>query len=171
MLRVLIAIGATIAGLVALLTFKSHTVPPALGAVPAASGASASGSSASGGGSGGAGPGGSSGVPAGSSPAGGTTPGSSGGAGGATVLTGHAFQTKFGPMQVQVTLVNRKIVKVTVLQQTDLGAYSGQIDARALPQLSQETLTAQSARIDAVSGASYTSEGYIQSLQSALDQR
>jgi hypothetical protein len=180
MLRVLIAIGATIAGLVALLTFKSHTVAPALGAVPAASGASASGSSApgssapgssaSGGGSAGAGRGGSSGVPTRSSPAGGTTPGSSGRPAGPTVLTGHAFHTKFGPMQVQVTLVNRKIVKVTVLQHTDLGAYSGQIDARALPQLSQETLTAQSARIDAVSGASYTSEGYIQSLQSALDQ-
>lgn len=44
-----------------------------------------------------------------------------------------------------------------------------QIDSTAIPQLTSETLTAQSARIDAVSGASYTSAGYIQSLQSALD--
>jgi uncharacterized protein with FMN-binding domain len=73
-------------------------------------------------------------------------------------------------MQVQVTLVNHKIVKVTVLQQTNTGTLSAQIDARAIPQLDQETLTAQSARIDAVSGASATSAGYINSLQSALDQ-
>jgi uncharacterized protein with FMN-binding domain len=46
---------------------------------------------------------------------------------------------------------------------------SNQIDATAIPKLINETLTAQSAHIDAVSGASYTSEGYIQSLQSALD--
>jgi uncharacterized protein with FMN-binding domain len=72
-------------------------------------------------------------------------------------------------MQVQVTLVNHKIVKVTVLQQTDEGSMSSQIDARAIPQLDQETLAAQSAGINAVSGASYTSAGYIQSLQSALD--
>ena len=72
-------------------------------------------------------------------------------------------------MQVQITVVNHKIVKVTVLQQTDLGSLSSQIDQRAIPQLDQEALTAQSASIDAVSGASYTSAGYIQSLQSALD--
>jgi uncharacterized protein with FMN-binding domain len=73
-------------------------------------------------------------------------------------------------MQVQVVLTDNRITKVNVLQQTDDGQMSNQVDAFALPKLTSETLTAQSARIDAVSGASYTSQGYIQSLQSALDQ-
>jgi len=73
-------------------------------------------------------------------------------------------------MQVQVTVAGGKITKVNVLQQTNFGSYSSQVDAMAIPQLTNETLTAQSAKIDAVSGASYTSAGYIQSLQSALDQ-
>jgi uncharacterized protein with FMN-binding domain len=57
-----------------------------------------------------------------------------------------------------------------VLQQTDVGSYSSQVDSVAIPQPTNETLSAQSAKIDAVSGASYTSQGYIQSLQSALEQ-
>jgi uncharacterized protein with FMN-binding domain len=77
--------------------------------------------------------------------------------------------TQFGPMQVQVTLAGMKITKVTVLQRTNDGAESDQIDANALPKLASEALVAQSAHIDAVSGATYTSSGYIQSLQSALD--
>jgi uncharacterized protein with FMN-binding domain len=70
---------------------------------------------------------------------------------------------------VQVTLNAGKIVKVTVLQHTNDGVNSMMIDGRALPLLNNETLTAQSGKINAVSGASYTSAGYIQSLQSALD--
>ncbi len=162
MRRVLLAIGGTIAGLVALLSFRSHAVAgsPAVTAntglssttpAPASSSVGSAGSSPA--------------APTGSSPAPATSaPGSA-----PAVLTGQTIQTKFGPMQVQITLVSHKIVKVTVLQQTDLGSLSSQIDQRAIPQLDQETLAAQSASIDAVSGASYTSAGYIQSLQSALD--
>jgi uncharacterized protein with FMN-binding domain len=84
-------------------------------------------------------------------------------------LTGAVENTQYGPMQVQVTLTGTKITKITVLQQTDDGATSQQIDSTALPKLTAEALAAQSARIDAVSGASYTSSGSIQSLQSALD--
>jgi uncharacterized protein with FMN-binding domain len=73
-------------------------------------------------------------------------------------------------MQVQVVLTGTQITKVNVLQQTDNGQESSQIDSFAIPKLTSETLTAQSARIDAVSGATWTSQGYIQSLQSALDQ-
>jgi uncharacterized protein with FMN-binding domain len=73
-------------------------------------------------------------------------------------------------MQVQITVTGKRITKVNVLQQTNVGSYSGQVDSFAVPQLTSETLSAQSANIDAVSGASYTSQGYIQSLQSALDQ-
>jgi uncharacterized protein with FMN-binding domain len=171
MLRITLVIGGTVVGLVTLLTFKSHS--GASTATPAAAGGSATGRSATGGSSAGGSPAAGSGNPGGAS---GGTPGtgsalaSPGAAAGTAVLTGQSFQTKYGPMQVQVTLASRKIVKVMVLQQTNLGAYSTQIDARAIPQLSKETLAAQDASIDAVSGASYTSAGYIQSLQSALDQ-
>ena len=72
-------------------------------------------------------------------------------------------------MQVQLVLTGKQITKVNILQRTDDGQESNQIDSFAIPKLTSETLTAQSARIDAVSGATYTSQGYIQSLQSALD--
>ena len=88
----------------------------------------------------------------------------------ARTVTGTVASTQYGPMQVRVTLAGTKITKVTVLQRTDDGAESDQIDANAIPKLTSETLAAQSAHIDAVSGASYTSSGYIQSLQSALGQ-
>ena len=84
-------------------------------------------------------------------------------------LTGAVENTQYGPMQVQVTLTGTKITDITVLQHTNVGATSAQIDSTALPKLTAEALAVQSARIDAVSGASYTSSGYIQSLQSALD--
>ena len=84
-------------------------------------------------------------------------------------MTGDAIATPYGPTQVQVMLSAGKIVKVTVLQHTDDGINSQMIDGHALPLLNQEALTAQSAKIDTVSGASYTSAGYIKSLQSALD--
>jgi uncharacterized protein with FMN-binding domain len=73
-------------------------------------------------------------------------------------------------MQVEITLTGQRITKVTVVQQTDDGAESQQIDSFAIPELTSETLDAQSAKIDSVSGATWTSSGYIQSLQSALDQ-
>jgi uncharacterized protein with FMN-binding domain len=59
---------------------------------------------------------------------------------------------------------------VTVLQRTNDGPESQQVDGSAIPRLVSETLAAQSGHIDAVRGATYTSEGYIGSLQSALDQ-
>ncbi len=84
-------------------------------------------------------------------------------------VTGAAANTQYGPMQVQLVLTGKRITKVNVLQRTDDGQESVQIDSFAIPKLTSETLTAQSSRIDAVSGATFTSQGYIQSLQSALD--
>jgi uncharacterized protein with FMN-binding domain len=88
----------------------------------------------------------------------------------ARTVTGTVAQTPYGPMQVQLTLTGQKITNVNVLQRTNDGGESNQIDSFAIPKLTSETLAAQSASIDAVSGASYTSSGYIKSLQSALDQ-
>jgi uncharacterized protein with FMN-binding domain len=101
---------------------------------------------------------------------------SSGGAGGGTgqsttarTFTGAVDNTQYGPMQVAITVSGKTITKVTVVQQTDNGSESQSIDSMALPKLTSEALAAQSASIDAVSGASYTSAGYKQSLQSAID--
>lgn len=85
------------------------------------------------------------------------------------MIAGAVESTQYGPMQVQATLAGTRITNITVLQETNVGGMSSQIDAMAIPKLTAEALAAQSAKIDAVSGASYTSAGYIQSLQSALD--
>ena len=166
MRRLLLALAGTAAGLAAVLSFKTQgsaatgaMAAPQTGTQGSASAAASTGSTSTGS----------------TSPksSGGAAAGQQGGtaaAAGAKVLTGAVDNTSYGPMQVQVTMEGRKITGVKVLQETNTGSLSQQIDANAIPQLTKETLAAQSARIDAVSGASYTSAGYIKSLQSALDQ-
>jgi uncharacterized protein with FMN-binding domain len=85
-------------------------------------------------------------------------------------FTGAAENTQYGPVQVRATIGGGKLTDVTVLQVPDRGGYEDQIVQVAVPQLKSEALSAQSAKIDIVSGATYTSQGYAQSLQSALDQ-
>ena len=160
MRRVVLALGGTVAGLVMLLSFRSHMASTASAGVTAGSGGT--GTSPGSGSAAGSGSSGASGAAAASAPV-------SAGSGTGTVVTGDAIATPYGTTQVQVTLNAGKIVKVTVLQHTDDGTNSQMIDGHALPLLDNETLTAQSAKIDAVSGASYTSAGYLKSLQSALD--
>ncbi len=82
--------------------------------------------------------------------------------------TGDAVQEPFGVIQVQATLANGKLTAVTVVQMPTRGR-SGFISADAAPILQSEAISAQSANIDSVSGATYTSQAYAQSLQSALD--
>jgi uncharacterized protein with FMN-binding domain len=77
--------------------------------------------------------------------------------------------TRWGPVQVQLTVADGRITDVTVLQHPQGNARDEQINGYALPILTQATIDAQSARIDHVSGATDTSEGYLASLQSALD--
>lgn len=91
-------------------------------------------------------------------------------AGASSTVTGSVAQTRWGPVQVQITVDNGKITQVSVLQYPDGNGKDQQINARALPVLIQETVSAQSADIDMVSGATVTSQGYLTSLQSALDQ-
>jgi uncharacterized protein with FMN-binding domain len=141
MRRVILAVTGTIAGLVALLAFRSH-VP----SVPTAAAEGTAGVS-------GAQP------PATTSP---LPPG-------ARSIDGNVANTVYGPVQVQVVVRNSRITGVSILEQPSSTMHDLQIGQVAFPQLISETLSAQSAHIDAVSGASYTSAGYIQSLQSALD--
>ncbi|MFI6122910.1 FMN-binding protein [Streptomyces sp. NPDC051064] len=97
----------------------------------------------------------------------GASPGASAGTG---TFTGSPVDTEYGTVQVAATLVKGKITSVRVLQAPDRNGRDREIASYALPRLTQEALGAQSAHIDAVSGASYTSQGYMRSLQSALDQ-
>lgn len=84
-------------------------------------------------------------------------------------VDGAVVSTPYGNVQVQVVLLGRRIIDVNALHLTDANSTSRSISAGAAPTLRREALRAQSANIDAVSGASYTSEGYKQSLQAALD--
>ncbi len=117
-----------------------------------------------------------------------TTSGSSGGSGGGDgtdptsgsstsgsgsttrTVTGQVAQTTWGPVQVQLEVTGSKVSNVTVLQYPSGNGKDQEINSYALPILTQETISAQGANIDMVSGATITSGGYLQSLQSALDQ-
>lgn len=89
---------------------------------------------------------------------------------GTSSVTGAVADTRWGPVQVQLAVAAGKITGISVLQYPDGNGRDREINADALPILTQETLHAQSADIDMVSGATVTSDGYVESLQSALDQ-
>jgi uncharacterized protein with FMN-binding domain len=103
-----------------------------------------------------------------------TTTESSEGAGGKTTgartVTGPVVQTRWGPVQVRISLLNGKVTDVEAVQAPNGNRRDEEINSVALPLLRSAALKAQSAQIDMVSGATVTSEGYLQSLQAALDQ-
>jgi len=153
MRRIVIAVMSTISGLV--LLFSYHTSRNE-GSIAVAGPASSGGGSAS-----------SSGTSSGSSN------GSSSGSGGSTAsgtYTGNSVMTRWGAVQVQITVADGKITAAEAVEYPQANPRDRQINAYALPVLAQEATQAQSADIDAVSGATVTSDGYVQSLQSAIDQ-
>jgi len=85
-------------------------------------------------------------------------------------VTGPVVETQYGPVQVAVTFSNGAIRDIQALQLPSDRMRSAEISSYAGPILRQEALQAQSAQIDLVSGATYTSSGYEQSLQAVLDQ-
>ena len=84
-------------------------------------------------------------------------------------FTGAEASTQWGIVQVQITVENGKITKSEAVEYPSQNPRDQEINSFALPQLSSEVIAAQSSSIDAVSGATVTSDGYIQSLQSAID--
>jgi uncharacterized protein with FMN-binding domain len=88
---------------------------------------------------------------------------------GTRVVDGPVVDTRYGPVQVEVTLDGSTITAIAAIQLPGGDRRSEQISNRAEPTLQSEALQAQSANIDGVSGATYTSEGYARSLQAALD--
>jgi uncharacterized protein with FMN-binding domain len=127
------------------------------------SGAGASGGAASAPGSGSSGTSGSSGS------SGTSGSGTSGSAATAGTYKGSVVQTRFGAVQVQITVSAGKISEVTALQLTDDDRKSIQISNRAAPLLRTEVLSAQSASVKTISGATVTSNAYLSSLQAAID--
>lgn len=87
-----------------------------------------------------------------------------------TTYTGDSVDTRWGPVQVRITVVDGKITASEAIVYPDGNHEDQEINAFALPVLNQEAVAQQSADIDMVSGATVTSEGYLSSLQSALDQ-
>lgn len=90
--------------------------------------------------------------------------------GGQRTIDGPTVENRYGPVQVEVVISGGRITDAKALQYPSDARRSQSINAQALPLLKQQVLEAQSANIDGVSGATYTSESYQQSLQSALDQ-
>jgi uncharacterized protein with FMN-binding domain len=84
-------------------------------------------------------------------------------------FTGDTIDTQYGAVQVQITVRGSQLTDVSALQLPDRSGRDIELDNYAVPQLRQEALGAQSANINSVSGATFTSDGYIRSLQSALD--
>ncbi len=173
MKKIVYAILATLSGLVLIFSYRTSldVVTPTV-ADPASSATTGSGtgsSTTSGSGASGS-------TSSGTSSSGSTT--SSGTSSAATTssgltdgtYTGESTNTRYGPVQVQVTVTSGQIADVQVIDYPSSNGRDKQINQSAIPRLVSETVQAQSAQIDMVSGATYTSHGYITSLQSAIDQ-
>ncbi|BEP14162.1 hypothetical protein acdb102_24730 [Acidothermaceae bacterium B102] len=168
MRRVILAIAGTAVALVMLLSFKTHSVTsqaaqspvvastPSASAAPSVSAPSASSSTAA--------------APstAATTKAPATTTKKTVTPATKTV-TGDAEDTRYGPVQVKVTVTNGKVTAIDAVEYPQNSPKDQQINSYAIPQLDQEVLAAGNAAIDMVSGATFTSDGYIRSLQSALN--
>jgi uncharacterized protein with FMN-binding domain len=152
--RSIAAIALTVIGLWLVLTFKSSPLPPASATVPTSSVPSGSSTTS---------------PPAATGP---PTPDSattSTSSGGQRTITGNTFSNRYGQVQVAVVLNGTQIVNVNALQMPHDRSRSADISSQAAPLLHDEVIQAQSAQIDTIGGATYTSASYAQSLQSALD--
>lgn len=160
MRRILLAFMSTVAAVVMLFGYRTSTPVPATAATTAVAAGTGGTDSTTG--------------TTGAAPA--PTPTSTAGSAAGTTatstktVTGATAETRWGPVQVAITVSGTQVTAVSVLQSPSSNGRDIEINDAALPVLKQETLQAQNANIDSVSGATYTSDGYITSLQSALDQ-
>lgn len=160
---------STVTTLVLLFSYHTSTSSQGGGAPVIAQGPAAAGSSSgSGSGSSGSGSSGSGSSGSGSTGSGSTGSGSSASA--AKTYDGGTAQTRWGPVQVRITVQDGKITASKAVVYPDGNGRDHEINSYALPVLNQEVVQAQGANIDMVSGATVTSDGYLRSLQSAIDQ-
>lgn len=178
MKKIVYAVLATLTGLVLLFSYRTSleaVAPTAAGSIApktttgTSGGTSTSAPSASGTGT-------SASAPSGTSASGSSSSGSSSGGSTTTsglkdgTFTGQAADTRYGAVQVAITVSGGQITDVSVPQYPNTERRDEEINAQAIPILISETKSAQNAQIDMVSGATFTSDGYTQSLQSAIDQ-
>ncbi len=150
--RLVLLVAGTVTGLVLILSYRTPASNvTSFGSASQSSGVTHS-SSGNGGGSGGGGSNSSNAAPS------------------TRTVTGSMVNTQFGPVQVKVTTRGNTITDVQALVLPSGDSHSAQISQYAAPRLRQQALSVQSAGIDGIAGASYTSQGYRQSLQSALSQ-
>lgn len=150
MRRIVIAIGATLSGLVLLFSWPTSTNRPvATEAAAASTGGSASGAATT---------------------AGDATASGDGTASGTTTYDGDAVSTRYGDVQVRIGVTDGVITSAEAIAYPSGDPHDDRINGFAIPVLQDATVTAQSADIDMVSGATVTSRAYVESLQSALDQ-
>jgi len=158
MRRSAIVIAATVAGLVGVLSFHTKSAPLTLGSVPGSSVTRGSPTTS---------------IPAGPPPGhSSTSAGASPNPNASTTrsATGPAVNYNYGILSVSVTVTGKKITKVGIASLNDGGNFRSQsIDQQSIPILEQQTLQVQNANIQGVSGATYTSAGFAQSLQAALN--
>jgi uncharacterized protein with FMN-binding domain len=160
MRRIILWLLATIAALVLLFSYRTSTM--GVGGDPTATAGAAPRPAATGaGGDGDAGDAGTGTGSTGDSSSGGTAAGGS--------YDGSVAQTRWGPIQVRITVAGGKITDVSALTYPDGNHRDEEINAYALPILHDEVVQAQSADIDTVSGATVTTDGYRESLQAAID--
>jgi uncharacterized protein with FMN-binding domain len=159
MRRILLVLLSTVAAVAALFGYRTSTPHPSTASSPAVAAGTPGGTSSVGGST-------TTTPPAPKS----TTAGSAPQATATKTITGRTAQTRWGPVQVRITVAGSRLTAVNVLQVPNGNGRDAEINSYAVPVLQEETLSAQSAGIDSVSGATVTSRGYIDSLQSALDQ-
>jgi uncharacterized protein with FMN-binding domain len=148
------AVALTVIGLWLILTFKSSPPVRANASTPTSTQPSAPTTASS---------------PPASGPPGPASTTTSTSSSGQKTITGNVFSNRYGAVQVAVVVNGNRIVNVNALQMPHDRSRSADISSQAAPLLHDEVLQAQSAQIDTIGGATYTSESYAQSLQSALD--
>ena len=154
MRRIVIALASTVTALVMLFSWPSSTNRSASSTAGGTSGTGTTGGTGSG------------------TTSGTTTSGSgtaSSGTAGSTTYDGAVASTRWGDVQVRITVANGKVTASEAIAYPNGNGHDQQINAYAIPILNQEAVAAQSSKISMVSGATITSGGYVQSLQSALD--
>jgi uncharacterized protein with FMN-binding domain len=167
--KIVVALAGTVSGLIML--FSYHTSLGAGGTValaPIGAGTSTT-TGSSGATADGSGSSSSSGSSGRSSSGTSGTSGTSGASGTSRTVTGDTARTRWGPVQVQITVSAGRITAVEAVQYPNGNGRDQEINSYALPLLARAAVAAQTADIDLVSGATVTSDGYVQSLQSAID--
>ncbi|WP_426564175.1 FMN-binding protein [Angustibacter sp. McL0619] len=153
MRRIVFVLMSTVTALVLLFSYHTSTSSQIAPSTSIASGVGSSGGTAAGG----------------SSSSSGSGTSGSGTSSSGTTYTGDAVDTQWGVVQVAITVDGGKITAAEAVRYPTGNGRDQEINSYAVPQLNSEAVQGQTGSIDAVSGATVTSDGYIQSLQSAID--